>query len=81
MDTKFIWEICKYGKNANPLFNIKTQNTKEVNYNDGAINQYGNVMGTYIHGVFDKTDFREIIVNKLRSKKGLELKNLNLMKI
>lgn len=66
--------ICNYGKNANPLFNIKTQNTKEVNYNDGAINECGNIMGTYIHGVFDKTDFREAIVNKLRSKKGIELK-------
>lgn len=66
--------ICKYGKNANPLFNIKTQNTKEVNYNDGAINEYGNIMGSYIHGIFDKTDYREVIVNKLRSKKGIELK-------
>ncbi|MFT8314599.1 MAG: cobyric acid synthase [Clostridium sp.] len=66
--------ICKYGENSKPLFNIIDKNGLKVNYSDGAINKRGNVMGTYIHGIFDSIYFREYIVNLLRSKKGINLK-------
>ena len=66
--------ICKYGENSKPLFNIIDKNGLKVNYIDGAINKRGNVMGTYIHGIFDSIYFREYIVNLLRSKKGIKLK-------
>lgn len=65
--------ISTYGKKANPLFTIKDKNGEKVNYSDGAVNEKGNVMGTYIHGVFDGMEFREYIVNILREKKGLPL--------
>ena len=29
------------------------------------------VMGTYIHGVFDNDEFRRFIINQLRLRKGL----------
>lgn len=66
--------ICKYGDNSKPLFNIIDKNGQKVNYNDGAINKKGNIMGTYIHGIFDSVYFREYIVNFLRNKKGINLK-------
>lgn len=66
--------ISKYGENINPLFKIYNKNGEKVNYFDGAINEKGNVMGTYIHGVFDGVAFREKIINELRIKKGLNKK-------
>ncbi|MGL4731474.1 MAG: cobyric acid synthase, partial [Clostridium sp.] len=50
------------------------ENTKECDHIDGVINKERNVIGTYLHGVFDNVDFREAIINKLRAKKGLEYK-------
>ncbi|WP_010238468.1 cobyric acid synthase [Clostridium arbusti] len=66
--------ICKYGVNSKPLFNIVDKNRMDVDYSDGAINRKGNVMGTYIHGIFDSIYFREYIVNLLRSRKCISLK-------
>ncbi|MDR3292044.1 MAG: cobyric acid synthase [Methanobrevibacter sp.] len=61
--------VSTNGKSANPLFNINKEN-----YFDGSINKNGSVLGTYIHGIFDKPDFREFILNKIRGKKGIEKK-------
>ncbi|MCS4483208.1 cobyric acid synthase [Clostridium botulinum] len=66
--------ISKYGENIKPLFKIYDKNGEKVDYFDGAINEKGNVMGTYIHGVFDGVVFREKIINELRVKKGLKKK-------
>jgi len=66
--------VCSYGKKAKPLFNIVNKNGEEVCYADGAVNESGNVMGTYIHGVFDGIQYREYLVNKLREKTGIPLK-------
>lgn len=63
-----------YGKNSKALFRVVKKNEQGTSYEDGAINDSGNVMGTYIHGVFDSISFREYIVNKLRGKKGIEKK-------
>ena len=43
-------------------------------YNDGAVSNDGRVYGSYLHGVFDEPGFRNLILNKLRMKKGLPLK-------
>jgi len=59
------------GEKAKPLFNVNKKNSDVVNYTDGAVNETGTVMGTYIHGVFDGVNFRELIVNKLRAKKEI----------
>jgi len=39
--------------------------------NFGIINQAGTVLGTYLHGFFDKDLFRENILRYIRSEKGL----------
>ncbi|MBZ9609032.1 cobyric acid synthase [Clostridium estertheticum] len=66
--------ICKYGHNAKPLFEIYDKNGSDTSSFDGAINAGGNVMGTYIHGVFDGVEFREHMINTLRVKKAMEPK-------
>ncbi len=38
---------------------------------DGIINSENNVMGSYLHGIFDNTKFTETILNNLRNKKGI----------
>ena len=73
--------ICKYGHNAKPLFEIYEKNGEKLSVNheaasafDGAINEAGNIMGTYIHGILDGVEFREYMVNRLRIKKAMEPK-------
>lgn len=66
--------VCNYGKSAQPLFKIVDKNGEKVNIEDGAINTEGNIIGTYIHGVFDGVDFREYIINKIRLQKGMKCK-------
>lgn len=38
---------------------------------DGVANREGNVMGTYLHGIFDNPNFLRAFVNMLRRRKGL----------
>lgn len=66
--------ICTYKEGAKPLFSIYDENGKKVNRQDGAINEKENVMGTYIHGVFDGVEFREKVLNNIRKIKGIEEK-------
>ncbi|WP_333859345.1 cobyric acid synthase [Clostridium sp.] len=66
--------ICNYGKRAKPLIEITCKNGRSCDFKEGAVNLEGNVMGTYIHGIFDGTELRQHIMNKLRIKKGIKEK-------
>ncbi len=61
---------------ARPLFKLRRLKSvkKSKSVLDGAINKSGNVMGTYIHGIFDNPDFRSAILNRIRKAKGMGLK-------
>ena len=47
-------------------------------WEDGWINEKGNIMGTYLHGIMDSDGFREDFLNRLRLRKGLKPKKTRL---
>ncbi len=62
----------KIGENVNDLNMINKKLEEDVNYPEGSVNKEGNVVGTYLHGIFDDIDFTRGILNNIRVKKGLE---------
>lgn len=42
---------------------------------DGGINQQGNIVGTYLHGIFENLNWTRRLLNNLRRLKGLEEKD------
>lgn len=64
--------ISEIGKDVNDLNIINSKLEQKVNYAEGSVNKDGNVIGTYIHGVFDDVDFTRALLNNVRIKKGLE---------
>jgi adenosylcobyric acid synthase len=64
--------ISKIGKNVNNLNIINKKLNEEVSYVEGSVNKEGNVVGTYLHGIFDDIDFTRTILNNIREQKGLD---------
>lgn len=64
------------GRTTKPLFRLRRlfSGQKAGYIFDGAINKKGNVIGTYIHGVFDNPEFRSAVLNRIRRIKGIEVK-------
>ncbi|KAB3532922.1 cobyric acid synthase [Alkaliphilus pronyensis] len=60
------------GKNAMPLIHITKRFKDEANYFDGAVNETGNVFGTYLHGIFDDGEFTLEVINYLLEKRGMD---------
>jgi adenosylcobyric acid synthase len=54
-----------------PFLQIIERSDKEVCADDGAISNNGNVIGTYVHGIFDNDEFRLELINCLRRNKTL----------
>ncbi|MFZ5965599.1 MAG: cobyric acid synthase [Bacillota bacterium] len=62
----------KLGKDCRIMNLIHKSLDEEVAIEDGAVNTAGNVMGTYIHGIFDNIPFTRKILNNIRQEKGLD---------
>jgi adenosylcobyric acid synthase len=60
-----------YENGAQPLADIVRLGTTESLF-DGAISESGRVLGTYVHGFFDKDDFRHLLINAARAAAGLD---------
>jgi adenosylcobyric acid synthase len=56
---------------AVPFLKIIERSDEEVSMDDGAVSSDGNVIGTYLHGIFDNDEFRLGLFNRLRESKGL----------
>ncbi|QEK13593.1 cobyric acid synthase [Crassaminicella thermophila] len=67
----------KLGEDSFVLNHIKKRLNQEVCIEDGAINSTGNVIGTYIHGIFDNIQFTRKLLNNIRKEKGLDEKESN----
>ena len=63
--------VTRRGEGTRPLFRIVSRNGWLCDVEDGAVNDQGNVWGTYLHGIFDNDAFRHDFLNALREKKGL----------
>ncbi|KXG78919.1 cobyric acid synthase [Thermotalea metallivorans] len=60
------------GEECFPLNEIRNRLGERTQLQDGAVNEAGNVMGTYIHGIFDNIPFTRMILNNIRRQKGLD---------
>ncbi len=56
---------------AAPFLKIIERSDKEVSMDDGAVSSDGNVIGSYLHGIFDNDEFRLGLINRLRKNRGL----------
>ena len=60
------------GENVDTLNTINKKLDEKVNYTEGSVNKECNVVGTYLHGIFDDIDFTRTLLNNIRQMKGLE---------
>ena len=58
----------EYLNQTEELFKIIERSDRKVDLKDGAVNQAGNCLGSYLHGLFDNDNFRSALLNKLRNK-------------
>ena len=52
-------------------FQVTERSGRPADHPDGAVNATGNVLGTYIHGLFDEPGFRGAFLTALARRKGL----------
>ena len=64
-------ETKLYGEEQ-PFVTIKSRNNSKVEVSDGAINHSETVIGTYIHGIFESSEFTRSLLNDIRISKGLK---------
>ena len=76
VDDLFGYEIhmgeTRFTKERLNPFTITQRAGKDVEIAEGLINDEGNVMGAYIHGIFDNDKYRRGLINILRKRKNLE---------
>ena len=76
VDDLFGYEIhmgeTRFTKECLNPFTITQRAGKDVEIAEGLINDEGNVMGAYIHGIFDNDKYRRGLINILRKRKNLE---------
>lgn len=53
------------------FINISERGGEAVSAHDGAVNEDRTVFGTYIHGIFDSSQFTRSFLNMVRERKGL----------
>jgi adenosylcobyric acid synthase len=54
-----------------PAFQLLRKNDPDCLVLDGAVNNTGLILGTYLHGLFDADEFRRVFLNQLRKLKDL----------
>ena len=67
--------VTTFQNNPRPLF--ENQNGGN-SLNLGSCNQDGTLIGTYLHGFFDRDEMRQAFLNFVRSQRGLPIPDENL---
>ncbi|MDD2271901.1 MAG: cobyric acid synthase [Desulfuromonadaceae bacterium] len=62
------------GKGVRPFSRIFKRGDTPVSVEDGAVSPDGRIFGTYLHGLFENSRFREIYLNSIRLEKGMPLR-------
>jgi adenosylcobyric acid synthase len=61
----------RIGADSRPFTTVTRRAGVDIEESDGIANPKGNVMGTYLHGIFDNPAFLRAFVNMLRTGRGL----------
>ncbi|MFE8047749.1 cobyric acid synthase [Brenneria goodwinii] len=61
----------RLGAQAEPFIRLTQSNGQPITRYDGAVNEDGSVIGSYIHGLFDNGRFTRALLDTLRRRKGL----------
>ncbi len=61
------------GPNAEPAFRVIRKSGATTSSLDGALDQKGQVLGTYLHGLFDEPPVRESVIAYLASKNKITI--------
>jgi len=61
------------GPHTTQPFQIEQRSAQSCSDLDGALSEDGNVLGTYIHGLFHNDDLRRAILSELAARKGKQL--------
>lgn len=61
--------VGKESRSLNKMIKRMNENIDEL---EGAINLQGNVVGSYIHGIFDNISFTRGLLNNIRKTRGLD---------
>lgn len=59
--------VNTFGENCVPF--LRLNGREEI---DGVTNKRGNVIGSYLHGIFDTGSFWRALVNRIRAQKGMD---------
>jgi len=62
------------GSGLRPFSRIFRRGDATVSMEDGAVSPDGRIFGTYLHGLFENSHFREIYLNSIRLEKGMPLR-------
>jgi adenosylcobyric acid synthase len=62
------------GTGVRPFAQIFRRGDNDVAIEDGAVSADGRIFGTYLHGLFENSLFREIYLNRVRLEKGMPLR-------
>ena len=61
------------GGGVTPAFRILQRGNQQTDHFDGAVDESGTVVGTYLHGLFENVSVRRAFLSNLRERKGLHL--------
>ena len=59
------------GPHVRPFTRLEVCNAQSYDSLDGATDESGNVLGTYLHGIFDNGEFTRALIDNLRVRQGL----------
>jgi adenosylcobyric acid synthase len=66
--------VTTLDRGLRPFSRIFRRGDASVTVEDGAVSPDGRIFGTYLHGLFENSRFREIYLNSIRLEKGMPLR-------